>query len=106
MSLQNVKTLLEIDSNDRDDLLGLIMDLVRQQLQMRLGEPVPEELEHIVTEVTVRRFNRLGSEGMKSESVEGHSVTYIQEDLAPYESDIQAYLNKDSDTRQGVVRFL
>lgn len=45
---------------------------------------IPEDLAWILTEVTIKRFNRIGSEGMASESVEGHSVTFEADDFAEY----------------------
>ena len=45
---------------------------------------VPEELSWILSEVVVKRFNRIGSEGMTSEAVEGHSVTFEADDFAEY----------------------
>ena len=88
-----------------------IYNAIAERLLIRLDETkVPSSLEYVVDEATIRRFNRIGSEGMKSESVEGHSVTYIEGDeLAPYESAIVAYLEEqepDDKRKPGVVYFL
>ena len=88
-----------------------IYNAIAERLLIRLDETkVPSSLEYVVDEATIRRFNRIGSEGMKSESVEGHSVTYIDGDeLAPYESVIVAYLEAqepDDKRKPGVVYFL
>ena len=88
-----------------------IYNAIAERLLIRLDETkVPSSLEYVVDEATIRRFNRIGSEGMKSESVEGHSVTYIDEDeLAPYESAIVAYLEAqepEPPRKPGVVYFL
>ena len=88
-----------------------IYNAIAERLLIRLDETkVPLSLEYVVDEATIRRFNRIGSEGMKSESVEGHSVTYIDEDeLAPYESAIVAYLEAqepEPPRKPGVVYFL
>ena len=88
-----------------------IYNAIAERLLIRLDETkVPSSLEYVVDEATIRRFNRIGSEGMKSESVEGHSVTYIDGDeLAPYESAIVAYLEAqepDDKRKPGVVYFL
>ena len=34
-------------------------------------ETIPDRLEYIVEEVAVKRFNRVGAEGMSQESVDG-----------------------------------
>ena len=88
-----------------------IYNAIAERLLIRLDETeIPLSLEYVVDEATIRRFNRIGSEGMKSESVEGHSVTYIDGDeLAPYESAIDAYLEAqepEPPRKPGVVYFL
>src|SRR5699024_10798453 len=112
MSLQDVKTLLCIHDNSRDDLLTLIITNAEKQLLSRLvvnDEPllvVPPELDYIVTELAVMRYNRIGAEGAKSESVEGKSVTYNDNDFLPFESTIADYLNRFNVPKKGVVRFI
>lgn len=106
MSLDYVKSL----TGDNPQV-EVIYSKIAERLMHRIKETeIPLELEYIVEEATIRRFNRIGSEGMKSESVEGHSVTYIDEDeLAPYESAIVAYLDSlepESPRKPGVVYFL
>ena len=108
LSLANVKTLLDIKGSERDEQLQLIMDMVEKQLLRKLpGETaVPAVLDYIVTEVTIIRFNRLGSEGMTQHSQEGLAITYQTDDFAPYTSDINGYLEPSSQARRGKVRFL
>ena len=106
MSLEYVKSL----TGDNPQVEA-IYNAIAERLLIRLDETkVPLSLEYVVDEATIRRFNRIGSEGMKSESVEGHSVTYIDEDeLAPYESAIVAYLEEqepEPPRKPGVVYFL
>ena len=88
-----------------------IHNAIAERLLIRLDETeIPLSLEYVVDEATIRRFNRIGSEGMKSESVEGHSVTYLDGDeLAPYESAIVAYLEEqepEPPRKPGVVYFI
>ena len=106
MSLEYVKSL----TGDNPQVEA-IYNAIAERLLIRLDETkVPLSLEYVVDEATIRRFNRIGSEGMKSESVEGHSVTYIDGDeLAPYESAIVAYLEEqepEPPRKPGVVYFL
>src|SRR5690625_4070357 len=88
-----------------------IYNAIAERLLVRLDETeIPQSLEYVVDEATILRFNRVGSEGMKSESVEGHSVTYDMSDvLDPYESAINDYLEglkPDDGRKKGVVYFL
>ena len=105
MSLEYVKSL----TGDNPQVEVIYNNIAERLLHRIKDTEVPLELEYIVDEATIRRFNRIGSEGMKSESVEGHSVTYIDEDeLAPYESAIVAYLEAllPDERKKGVVYFL
>lgn len=108
MSLQEVKTLLGTD----DERVDIIYDKTEQRLLERLKRSladvtsIPTALDYVVDEVTIARFNRIGSEGMQSESMDGHSATYAHTDLATFEHEIQAYIHSFSETKRGVVRFL
>ena len=106
MSLDFVKSL----TGDNPQVEA-IYNAIAERLLIRLDETeIPLSLEYVVDEATIRRFNRIGSEGMKSESVEGHSVTYDMSDvLVPYESAINDYLEglkPDDGRKKGVVYFL
>lgn len=110
MSLQDVKTLIGIDDNSKDDVLSLIIRNAELQLMGRFQElevvAIPEALEYIVTEVSIIRYNRLGSEGKSQESVEGFSSTYTNNDFMAYESAIESYLNSFRKSQKGVIRFI
>lgn len=110
MSLQDVKTLIGIDDNSKDDVLSLIIRNAELQLMGRFHEleltAIPESMEYIVTEVSIIRYNRLGSEGKSQESVEGFSSTYTNNDFMAYESAIESYLNSFSKPQKGVIRFI
>jgi hypothetical protein len=106
--LERIKTLLDIKDNRQDEPLNIIIENVSSHLKALLGKDIPIELNYIVEEITVRRFNRLGTEGMKSEAVEGHSVTFydLKDEFVPYESVINAYKADNGVTGRGKVLFL
>ncbi|MDT0955581.1 phage head-tail connector protein [Staphylococcus pseudintermedius] len=52
-------------------------------------------------EVAVKRYNKVGSEGMVSESVEGRSMSYEEDDFKQYDS----FINKFFDDGCGEVLF-
>lgn len=97
MSLEQVKTLL----NTTDSRLDILYEKAERRLIRLLKTDLPEiivvpdDLEDIVDEVTITRYNRLGAEGMTQKSVEGRSVTYQDDDFAPYVIDIQDYIEKE-----------
>src|SRR5699024_8778795 len=95
----DIKILLGIKDTIQDGVLDILIGNTEQHLLSLLKkvndemEDVPLELDYIIQEITIRRFNRLGSEGMKSESVEGHSVNFydVQDEFAPYLTVIEGY---------------
>ena len=104
--LENVKELLGTPKNI-DDKLNVIIELTQKRLGNLLSvKEVPEELEYIVVEVSVIRFNRIGSEGVSSHSVEGESMSFNDDDFDSYDKDIRSWLNNQSDLKKGRVRFL
>lgn len=106
-TLEEVKLLLGITDNIKDDLLNLLIDNATTQVLGYLTpiEVVPDELSYIVSELVVIRYNRIGSEGLTNESVEGYSATY-SDDMTNYILAINAYLNTVRLPKTGVVRFI
>jgi hypothetical protein len=105
--LESIKLLLGIATTDRDSLLKQIISSATARLTVLLGgiEP-PESLDYIIVDVSIRRFNRIGSEGMTSHTVEGESISFSDSDFAGFEGDIQAYLDTQKESARGRVRFL
>ena len=72
----NVKTVLDIQDVAQDAVLDILIRNVQNHLKGMLKRvnknitEIPEELTYVVEEIVIRRYNRIGSEGMKSESVE------------------------------------
>lgn len=107
--LEDLKLLLGFSAEDKeqDAKLERIISLTTARLTNLLGgiEP-PEELQYIVLEVSVIRFNRIGSEGYSAHSVEGENITFPDSDFAGFMGDIQTYLDSQNVTARGKVRFL
>ena len=63
--LEKLKTMLGFEDSTQDKKLMLILDSVESRLRLLLGgtDP-PDEMEHIIIEVAIIRFNRIGSEGL------------------------------------------
>ncbi|MBA4699227.1 MAG: phage head-tail connector protein [Ruminococcus sp.] len=109
--LRDLKQMLGFDPDEEDQnldaKLNWILSSVKGRLKLKLGgiEP-PEEMNHIITEVSIIRYNRIGSEGMESHTVEGESQGYIGNDFDGFEDEIQAFLDTQRETKRGKVRFL
>ena len=108
--IEDLKALLglpeEIDGALENKLL-LILKATKQRLRFLLGglEP-PEEMNYIILDVSIIRFNRIGSEGLSSHSVEGESLSWSENDFAGYMDDIRAYLDDQKESKKGKVTFL
>lgn len=107
--LENLKLMLGFGASDteQDAKLQLIIANTTARLKLMLGgiEP-PEEMNHIILEVAIIRFNRIGSEGLASHSVEGESLTFADDDFSGFLDEIQAYLDSQKNSTRGKVRFL
>lgn len=100
-----IKTILGFKDDTNDELLNAIISLTTARLLLLIGATgdVPESLQYIVVEVTIARFNRIGSEGLNSHTVEGESMSWSDGDFEPFENDIRNYLAENG---KGKVRFL
>lgn len=107
--LNEIKLLLGIDpaETDLDEKITLIIGMVTSRLRLLLGDTdPPDEMNYIIREVTVMRFNRIGSEGMASHSVEGESLQFTDDDFAAYRDDISDWLALHGTGTKGKLRFL
>lgn len=108
MSLIETKTLLGVNNERVDVIYDMYEKRLLRRIQRSLPDEttIPEELDYILTECTIARYNRIGSEGMQSESMDGHSANYVDKDLRDYEPDILDYISDGvDDGERGRVRF-
>lgn len=104
-----IKRMIDLADEGQDETINDIIHLTTSRLQLLLGgvAAVPNELQYIVIEVSIRRFNRIGSEGLQSHTVEGETMTWPDNDFSPYMDDINKYLEDTDDPPQrGRVRFI
>lgn len=102
--LDNVKVLLGITDSLQDELLRVIQRLTESHFKAYAGlDEVPDEASFIITEVMVKRFNRIGAEGVKSQKIGELTADYSLDDFAVYE-DIIKRLSGQKVTKG--VRFL
>ena len=97
MLLYRIKTLL--GNVENDELLEEILNLTQAKILNYLEiEEIPTELEFILIELCVSRFNRIGSEGYSSESIDGKNVSY-QGDFESYINYLDDYKNKHTESK-------
>lgn len=94
-----------------DDKLEVIEKRTRERLASLLGVSViPDSLEYIVFDVTNKRFNRVGQEGMSSYSQEGLSMAFPDSDFSEYQNEIDEFKRKDQEElykpKRGRFKFI
>ena len=100
--LDDVKALLSIEDDEQDNLLAVIQRLTESHYKAYANrKSIPTEHDFIIVEVMVKRFNRLGDEGMKSKSIEGLSMSFDTGDFDLY----AGIINRDTKSIVG-VKFL
>ena len=109
--LDNILTLLGIDTPTDAIInqLNIIIDVTTSRLNLLLGvDSLPGDLEYIVLEVSIARYNRIGSEGASHHQVQGETLTWSNKDFDPYLDDIKAWLDaqKEPPTTRGRIRFI
>ena len=78
--LDKVKVRLNIEDDSRDFLLLDLIEDSKEELKELTNNPNLEfnrKTEGIIKELVVIKFNKLGAEGLSSESVNGHSQSFL-----------------------------
>lgn len=105
--LETLKLMLGLTDADHDEKLEWLLETAAQRLKILIGaEAVPEELQYIVIEVAIIRYNRIASEGMSANSVEGETLQWDNSDFDGFKNDINAWLEAQANGSKGKVRFI
>ena len=101
MLLNRMKVLLGITDNklvtdNTDELLMEILDITKSKILNYINQSeLPKELEFVLIELAIQRYNKIGSEGISSESVDGRTTSY-EDDFENYKSYLDDYINKNN----------
>ena len=94
MLVYRIKTLLQIQDNN--ELIYEIVEITKEKILNYINEKeLPSELEFILIELAVERYNRIGSEGIASESVDGKNVSY-EDNFGNYKTYLDDYIFKNN----------
>ena len=97
MLLNRIKTLLGV--TDNDELIYEITELTKSKILNYINETeLPSELEFVLLELSIQRYNRIGSEGISSESVDGKSVSY-EDDFESYKQYLDDYMSRNNTSK-------
>lgn len=97
--IQRMQTLLGIDLDDADkghveayivQAKQAIMVYIRKYLD---DDTFPTELNYLVDQLTLAKYNKFHNEGMNSISEEGLSMSFNSNDLKDYLPDIEAWID-------------
>lgn len=97
--VNRIETLLGLDLDEKDEARVAIYIQQAKQAIMVYIQPYleynyfPTELNYLVDQLTLARFNKFHNEGMNSISEEGLSMTFDSNDLTNYLPDIQAWID-------------
>lgn len=103
-TIESIKSLLGIDENKQ---IETIVNLTESRLRVLLGvDEIPSKLEYILIEVSIVRYNKIGSEGVTTHNVEGESMTFSDNDFGAFKEDIQMWRDEQEAMKKGRIRFL
>lgn len=74
--LNNIKLLLGITDNTKDNLINLLIQMASDDARVITGNCDVSGLSSIIQKMVVFNYNRLGTEGLESESYSGASYNY------------------------------
>ena len=99
--LDKIKRRLGISDTEQDDLLNdLLEDAQSYFIAITGAITVDPRYKFIINDVTAKLYNRKGSEGMESESVDGYSTSYAQDLFSDYMGILERDFNLNDEYRQ------
>ncbi|EKU92856.1 Phage gp6-like head-tail connector protein [Alloiococcus otitis] len=102
--MQKLKTFLGIKDNLQDDLLESILEVTQDHFRAITGGVDTSDVEFIILEVAIKRYNRVGSEGYSSQTVEGHRLDFSTSDFDEYKDILKRKYPQAFDS--GGVKFI
>ena len=66
---------------------------------------LPAQLEWVIIEMAIIRFNKIKSEGLTSESIDGGSVSFIDNAFNLYKQDLDTYIANKNNNKKGATFY-
>ena len=90
--LAQIKQILGISGTDKDSLLQILIGLVCNEIiTYTHNEECLPQLENVIIEMVVYRYNRIGTEGLNSENYSGVAYNYATDYPAAIYNQLKAY---------------
>lgn len=108
MDISKMKLLL---TGSLDEKLQIVSELTEQRLARLLGinldeADIPSSFQDVLFDVSLKRLNRIGQEGMQSYSQEGLSMAFPDSDFDEYANEINAYRKEHDESGFMRVKFI
>lgn len=104
--LETLKLMLSINDDKKDKLLSQIISMCKAPVLSYINEGVlPPQLDWIVIEMAIIRYNKLKSEGVTSESIDGGSVSFIDNAFNLYKQDLDIYIMNKNKNKKGATFY-
>lgn len=110
-SLDRIKRILGFIDETKDSILNDFIEMYSNAIIVKCGATeFPTEMNFVLVDAVIARYNKIGSEGLKSENIDVVSMTYHDDILSPYDSYFVEYKKRIQveliPTPLPMVRFL
>lgn len=96
-SLDRLKLKLGLEDDSQNDILAILVDDASRLICLYLSvETLPNSLGFISEEIAIKRFRKIGSEGLTSESIDVIQSTFESDTLAEYKPLLDEYKKNQS----------
>jgi hypothetical protein len=108
MDIQRLKLKLGLTEDSSEDmLLTVLLSDAASYISIYLeGNEIPANLEYIAEEVAIKRYRRIGAEGITIEKIDVLSTTYITDDFKEYLSILDLYKKNNIHSKSRKLRML
>lgn len=84
------------DDSEKDNLLMVLLDDAIDYMKTYIEtDTIPVQLQFIAEEVAIKRYRRIGSEGISTEKIDVLSTSYKSDDFYEYKPLMKLYKNNN-----------
>ena len=107
MTLDNIKILLGLENDEKDEVLTVLLTNAVSTINVYLGvTELPQELNFVAEQLAIIKFNKLGSEGIQTEKIDVLSTTYQADELASFKAVLDIYKANNNLATTKRIKFL